>query len=152
MLFFFTTIGTLSFFEYSFLLLPKNFLFQKNVGIENIIMIVKGAVLIPNIPDSVGDVLDEETIRKVSLIFNRQVNLIDVQHSLQTVGSILESYICDEETTFQDNVYPKGTWFVSVDVTDQEIQDAIRNGEYTGFSILAAPYKSVEDMRRKGVN
>ena len=34
------------------------------------IMIVKGAVLIPNIPDSVGDVLDEETIRKVSLIFN----------------------------------------------------------------------------------
>lgn len=33
-------------------------------------MIVKGAVLIPNIPDSVGDVLDEETIRKVSLIFN----------------------------------------------------------------------------------
>ncbi len=37
------------------------------------IMIVKGAVLIPNIPDSVGDVLDEETIRKVSLIFNRQV-------------------------------------------------------------------------------
>lgn len=115
-------------------------------------MIVKGAVLIPNIPDSVGDVLDEETIRKVSLIFNRQVNLIDVQHSLQTVGSILESYICDEETTFQGNIYPKGTWFVSVDVTDQEIQDAIRNGEYTGFSILAAPYKSVEDMRRKGVN
>ena len=34
------------------------------------IMIVKGAVLIPNIPDSVGDVLDEETIRKVSLIFS----------------------------------------------------------------------------------
>ena len=115
-------------------------------------MIVKGAVLIPNIPDSVGDVLDEETIRKVSLIFNRQVNLIDVQHTLQTVGSILESYICDEETTFMGNVYPKGTWFVSVDVTEPEIQDAIRNGEYTGFSILAAPYKSVEDMRRKGVN
>lgn len=38
-------------------------------------MIVKGAVLIPNIPDKVWDVLDEETIRKVSLIFNRQVNL-----------------------------------------------------------------------------
>ena len=26
--------------------------------------------------------MDEETIRKVSLIFNRQVNLIDVQHSV----------------------------------------------------------------------
>ena len=115
-------------------------------------MIVKGAVLIPNIPDKVGDVLDEETIRKVSLIFNRQVNLIDVQHSLQTIGSILESYICDEETTFLGQTYPKGTWFVSVDVTDQEIQQAIRDGEYTGFSILAAPYKSVEEMRREEVN
>ena len=115
-------------------------------------MIVKGAVLIPNIPDKVGDVLDEETIRKVSLIFNRQVNLIDVQHSLQTIGFILESHICDEETTFLGQTYPKGTWFVSVDVIDQEIQQAIRDGEYTGFSILAAPYKSVEEMRREEVN
>lgn len=114
-------------------------------------MIVKGAVLIPHVPDSVGDVLDEETIRKVALIFNRQVNLIDVQHTLQTCGSLLESYIVDDETNFKGQVYPKGTWFVSVDVTDPEIQDAIRNGEYTGFSILAAPYKSVEEMRRKGV-
>lgn len=30
-------------------------------------MILKGAVLIPNIPDTGGDVLDEETIRKVSM-------------------------------------------------------------------------------------
>lgn len=114
-------------------------------------MILKGAVLIPDIPDSGGDVLDEETIRKVSLIFNRQVNLIDVQHTLQSVGSILESYITDDEIHFLGNTYPKGTWFVSVDVTDPEIQDAIRGGEYTGFSILAAPYRSVEEMKRKGV-
>lgn len=114
-------------------------------------MILKGAVLIPNIPDSGGDVLDEETIRKVSLIFNRQVNLIDVQHTLQSVGSLLESYITDDEIHFLGNTYPKGTWFVSVDVTDPEIQDAIRNGEYTGFSILAAPYRSVEEMKREGV-
>ena len=34
---------------------------------------------------------------------------------------------------------------------ESEIQEAIRNGEYTGFSILAAPYRSVEEMRREGV-
>lgn len=115
-------------------------------------MIVKGAVCIPNIPDYAGDVLDEETIRKASLIFNRQVNLVDVQHSLQSVGKILESYILEAETTFMGNTYPKGSWFVSVDVTDTEIQEAIQNGEYTGFSILAAPYRSVEDMKREGVD
>lgn len=111
-------------------------------------MIVKGAVCIPGIPDAAGDVLDEETIRKASLIFNRYGLGIDVQHSLQPVGKILESYIIEEETTFMGNVYPKGTWFISVDVIDTEIQEAIRNKEYTGFSILAAPYKSVKEMER----
>ena len=46
------------------------------------------------------------------------------------------------------NIYPKGSWFISVDVTDEEIQQAIRDGEYNGFSILAAPYKSVAQMSR----
>lgn len=112
-------------------------------------MIVKGAVCIPNIPDTTGDILDEETIRQAALTFNRLNGLVDVQHTLQPIGRVLESYIIDEETTFKDNLYPKGSWFISIDVTDPEIQEAIRNGEYTGFSILAAPYRSVEDMKRK---
>ena len=47
------------------------------------------------------------------------------------------------------NTYPKGSWFISVDVTDTEIQEAIRSGEYTGFSILAMPVRSVESMKRQ---
>lgn len=114
-------------------------------------MILKGPVCIPGIPDHSGDILTEETIRKAALLFNRQVNLIDVQHTLQSIGNLLESYISDTEIKFMGNTYPKGTWWISVDVTKPEIQEAIRQKEYTGFSILSAPYKSVDDMKRKGV-
>lgn len=111
-------------------------------------MIVKGAVCIPNIPDVSGDVLDEQTIREASLTFNRLNLGVDVQHSLQPVGKVLESYILDSSITFMGNEYPKGSWFISVEVLDPEIQEAIREGKYTGFSILAAPYKSVDEMDR----
>lgn len=111
-------------------------------------MIVKGAVCIPGIPDATGDILDEETIRQASLIYNRLGLGVDVQHTLQPVGRILESYILESPTPFGGNTYPKGSWFISVDVTDEEIQQAIRDGEYNGFSILAAPYKSVAQMSR----
>lgn len=111
-------------------------------------MILKGAVCIPNIPDSVGDVLTEEQIREASLFFQRYSRLIDVQHTLRPVGKLLESYILESPTTFMNQEYPKGSWFLSVDVDDLEIAQAILNGEYEGFSIFVAPYRSVDDMRR----
>ena len=61
-------------------------------------MIVKGPVLIPDIPDKAGDVLDEETIRKALLIIARNGVLMDVQHSLMIVGKLLELYITDSPT------------------------------------------------------
>lgn len=111
-------------------------------------MIVKGPILVPDIPDNAGDVLDEETIRKASLIISRNGVLIDVQHSLINVGKLLELCVTDSPMDWQGAILPKGTLFGSVDVTNIEVQEAIRNGKYTGFSILAAPIKSVAEMDR----
>ncbi|MBQ9025337.1 MAG: hypothetical protein IJ104_03010 [Methanobrevibacter sp.] len=111
-------------------------------------MIVKGPVLIPDIPDRSGDVLDEETIRKALLIIARQHVLMDVQHSLMNVGNLLELYVTDAPMKWNGANLPKGTMFASVEVMKEDIQQAIRDGKYTGFSILAAPVKSVEDMDR----
>ena len=79
-------------------------------------MIVKGPVLIPDIPDKAGDVLDEETIRKALLIIARNGVLMDVQHSLMNVGKLLELYITDSPTEWMGNTLPEGTLFASVDV------------------------------------
>lgn len=111
-------------------------------------MLIKGAVCIPHIPDFVGDVLTEEEVREALLFYQRHSKLVDVQHTLRSVGILLESYIIESPTIFLDQEYPKGSWFVSVDVDDEEIAQAILNGEYGGFSIFAAPYRSVDEMRR----
>lgn len=111
-------------------------------------MIVKGPVLVPEIPDKAGDVLDEETIRKALLIIARNGVLMDVQHSLMNVGKLLELYITDSTVEWMGNTLPKGTLFASVDVLKEDIQQAIRDGKYTGFSILSAPTKSVQEMDR----
>ena len=58
-------------------------------------MIIKGPILIPNVPDMSGDILDEETIRKAALIIARNGVLTDVQHTLRNVGKILELYVLD---------------------------------------------------------
>lgn len=114
-------------------------------------MIVKGPILIPDIPDKAGDVLDEETIRKAVLIILRNNILVDVQHSLMNVGKLLELYVTDAPIKWCGETLPKGTAFCSIDVLNEEVQEAINQGKYTGLSILAAPVKSVADMDR-GLN
>ena len=111
-------------------------------------MIVKGPILIPDIPDSAGDVLDEETIRKAFLIISRNGILIDVQHSLMNVGKLLELYVTDTPMPWMGSKLPKGTLFGSIEVQNAEIQQAISQGKYTGFSILGAPVKTVAEMDR----
>lgn len=114
-------------------------------------MIVKGPILIPDIPDKAGDVLDEETIRKAFLIISRNGILIDVQHTLMNVGKLLELYVTDSPMDWQGAILPKGTLFGSIDVLNEEIQQAIHDGKYTGLSILSAPVKTVAEMDR-GLN
>lgn len=111
-------------------------------------MILKGPILIPHIKDRSGDVLDEETIRKAALMIGRNGVLIDVQHKLRSVGRLLECYVIDNEYLFKGNTYPKGTLFVSVEVIEEELKEAIRAGKLTGFSIMAAPKLSFNQMDR----
>ena len=111
-------------------------------------MILKGPILIPHIQDKSGDVLDEKTIRKAALMIGRNGVLIDVQHKLRNVGRLLELYITDNEYLFNNYTYPKGTLFVSVEVTEEDLKEAIRSGKLTGFSIMAAPKLSFNEMDR----
>ena len=111
-------------------------------------MIIKGPILIPHIPDMTGDILDEETIRKAALIIARNGVLTDVQHTLRNVGKILELYVLDNPMQWRNDMLPKGTVMISIDVVDEDIQQGIREGKLQGFSILAAPTRSMNEMDR----
>lgn len=43
---------------------------------------------------------------------------------------------------------PKGTVMVSIDVVDDDIQQGIRDKKLNGFSILAAPTRTMAEMDR----
>ena len=111
-------------------------------------MIIKGPILIPQIPDLTGDVLDEETIREAVLIMTRNGLLIDVQHTLQNIGKLLEIYTLDVPMQWGNNTLPKGSVMISIDVLNEEVQQGIRDGKLRGFSILAAPTRTMEEMDR----
>lgn len=137
-------------FSYSLLILYEYPYFLKFINPNGVInMIVKGPILVPNIPDKAGDVLDEETIRKAVLIILRNNVLIDVQHSLMNIGKLLELYVTDSPVDWMGATLPKGTALCSIDVTNTEVQQAIKDGKYTGLSILAAPVKTVAEMDRR---
>lgn len=111
-------------------------------------MILKGFLAVPNIPDRKGETLTAQKIKEKELYFNRYGMNVDVQHTLQFPGRVLESYTTDSEVEFLNRTYPKDSWAFMVEVDDDEVKQAIRNGEYTGFSLGSVPTKSVEEMRR----
>ncbi|MGV2488500.1 UNVERIFIED_CONTAM: structural protein, partial [Bacillus mycoides] len=55
--------------------------------------IVFGPVLVPDEPDSDGDVVTAEKIEEVAHKFLEQYGNIDLQHTLNNVGKVVESYI-----------------------------------------------------------
>jgi hypothetical protein len=102
---------------------------------------VFGPVLIPDKPDLDGDIVSAEKIRQVHDLFNEKYGNIDVQHSLQNVGKVYESYIAPTNLPFQVDgvqvVYPKGTWMIGVKVTDDQAWSLVEQDKLKGFSIMA---------------
>src|SRR5690349_6710844 len=84
--------------------------------------IVRGPVLIPNEPDTDGDIVTAEQIERVAYKFAEEYGNIDLQHSLVNVGKLIETYITPVELNFdvdgQSVSVPKGSWIMGVRVTD----------------------------------
>lgn len=99
--------------------------------------IVYGPVLIPDEPDSDGDVVKSEQIEQVSHKFVMDYGNIDLQHSLNNVGKMVESYIAPVDLDFGEGVVvPKGSWLLGVHVTDDDTWRSVKSNELTGFSIM----------------
>lgn len=104
--------------------------------------IVTAPVLIPDREDRHGDVIPKENIEEVAYKFLAEYGNIDIMHTLKNVGVPVESYIAPTDLTFElegrEKQVPKGTWMMSVKVTNGEVWQAVKSGEITGFSIYGA--------------
>jgi Putative phage serine protease XkdF len=114
--------------------------------------IVFGPVLVPDEPDSDGDVVTAEKIEEVAHKFLEQYGNIDLQHTLNNVGKVVESYILPFDWEINDELtVPKGSWMMGVRVQDEEVWQAVKEGKLTGFSIMGVPkvaLKSKEAVKR----
>jgi hypothetical protein len=100
--------------------------------------IVYGPVLIPDEPDTDDDVVTAEQIETVAHNFVEEYGNIDLMHSLNNVGKMIESYILPMDLELENDVIvPKGSWMLGVRVTNDDSWQAVKDGKLSGFSIMA---------------
>ena len=106
--------------------------------------IVYGEVYVPMVPDSDGDFMTAETIKKCAYAFMKHLRLssIDVEHSNDPIDAqVVESYIAKED----DSIFVPGAWVMGVHISDAEYWEAVEKGELNGFSLQGKGiYSSVE--------
>lgn len=111
--------------------------------------IVYGPVLIPDEPDTDDDVVTAEQIENVAHGFVEQYGNIDIQHSLNNVGRLVESYILPVDLEVDgDNIVPKGSWLMGVRVTNDEAWQSVKSGELGGFSIMAIHNQAIKSTEK----
>lgn len=108
--------------------------------------IVFAEVYAPNRPDSDGEFMDAETIRKMAYGFMRDMKLdqIDHQHTNELVDEarVVESFIARKG----DADFMEGSWVVGIHIPKDQDWAKVESGEWNGFSIEAMVHKSPVDV------
>ena len=96
--------------------------------------VVFGEVYAPGFPDSQGDFMTPEEIKKMAYNFLRKgaPSNIDVNHSQEPSGSyVVESFIAREG----DPIFIPGSWVLGVKVPDETVWQMVKSGDLNGFSL-----------------
>ncbi|MDQ0418466.1 hypothetical protein J2Z48_002658 [Croceifilum oryzae] len=107
--------------------------------------------MVPNEPDHDGDKVNKEKIEEVAHRFVEKYANIDLQHSLNNVGSLVESYITPVDLTFDDVTVPQGSWMLGVRVTDESAWSNVKKGKLTGFSIMGIPQAVMKNQSNQEI-
>ena len=101
--------------------------------------IVYGPVLIPDVPDSDGDVISAEKIESVAHRFMEEYRLMEHMHTLKSVARPVESYITPVALDLGESRVPQGSWVMGAKVVDDDAWADVKSGRLTGFSVIAVP-------------
>ena len=108
--------------------------------------LVYGEVYAPDRPDSQGEFMRPDEIRKMAHEFVRsgKMDQIDVLHDNKVVEgcSVVESFIAQKG----DPTFLEGAWVVAVHVPDEKLWQSIKRGDINGFSMEALVQKTVRDV------
>lgn len=109
---------------------------------------VTGIVYEPMVEDSQGNYMTEAEITKAAHWFMKNGGDVDLQHCFKKCdgAKVVESYIakCDMEIEGQE--VKKGTWVMTMEITDANVWKSIQKGEITGFSMGGSGVYSEENV------
>lgn len=114
---------------------------------------VTGVVYEPLAEDSQGNYMTEEEITKAAYYFAKNGNKVDLQHSFEPLegAAVVESWVAKADFDIDGEQVKKGTWLMTVEVTDPGIWDGIQKGDITGFSMGGVGNYSEEDVNLDSV-
>ena len=106
---------------------------------------VRGCLIEAEAKDSQGDTLSKEDIKKINI--NLDAVKFDSNHSQISLKGcrLLENAIHDNEVIINNTAINPGSWIITVEVNNPELEEQLLNGELRGFSIYC---KEVHDATR----
>lgn len=98
---------------------------------------VTGIVYEPMVEDSQGEYMTEDEITKAAYWFAKNSNQVDIQHCFKKCdgAAVVESYVAKCNMEIEGETIKKGTWLMTVEITDSDVWASIEKGEITGFSM-----------------
>lgn len=114
---------------------------------------VTGIVYEPMEEDSHGNFMTEEEITKAAYWFAKNGDKVDLQHSFEPLdgATVVENWIAKADFEIDGDAIQKGTWLMTVEVTDESVWEGIEKGEITGFSMGGIGNYSEEDVELDNV-
>lgn len=115
---------------------------------------VTGIVYEPLEEDSHGNFMTEEEITKAAYWFAKNGDKVDLQHSFEPLDgtTVVENWIAKADFEIDGEAIQKGTWLMTVEVTDESVWEGIEKGDITGFSMGGLGNYSEEDVELDSVN
>ncbi|MCM1231960.1 MAG: XkdF-like putative serine protease domain-containing protein [Ruminococcus flavefaciens] len=115
---------------------------------------VTGIVYEPMTEDSHGNFMTEEEITKAAYWFAKNGDKVDLQHSFEPLdgAAVVENWIAKADFEIDGEAVQKGTWLMTVEVTDESTWEGIEKGDITGFSMGGLGNYSEEDVELDNVS
>lgn len=109
---------------------------------------VTGIVYEPMVEDTQGNYMTEEEITKAAYWFAKNGNQVDLQHCFQKCdgAAVVESYVAKCDMEIEGESVKKGTWLMTMEISDTDVWEAIQKGDITGFSMGGIGVYSEEDV------
>ena len=98
---------------------------------------VTGVVYEPMTEDTDGNYMTEDEITKAAHWFMKNAGDADIQHCFEKADGVevVESYVAKCDMEIEGQSIKKGTWLMTMEVSNNDVWDKIEKGEITGLSM-----------------